>query len=162
MLARVVDGALVGLEFVEGPGEGGAGRDRSGESAGDDSGGMCGGVLDQIEEELAGYFAGRGRGFRTPIAPRGTAFQERVWEVLATIPFGEAWSYARLARRAFPGHHKPCALARAVGQANHRNPIAIVVPCHRVVAADGTLCGYAGGLERKRALLALEGAGLFG
>jgi len=102
--------------------------------------------------ELDAYFAGELRSFRTPVAPVvGTPFQRRVWAGLAKIPYGETWSYARLAT-------ETGSVARAVGSANGANPISIVVPCHRVIGADGSLTGYAGGLERKRALLLLEGS----
>ena len=99
------------------------------------------------------YFAGKRRAFDLPLAPRGTAFQQRVWEAIARVPFGETITYAELARRAgAPG------CARAAGAATGRNPIGVVVPCHRIVGADGSLTGYAGGLERKTRLLELEGA----
>lgn len=108
----------------------------------------CAGAL----AELSAYFAGELRAFRTPVVPAvGTPFQRRVWAGLARIPYGETWSYARLAREVG-------GVARAVGTANGANPVAIVTPCHRVIGADGSLTGYAGGLERKRALLLLEGA----
>jgi methylated-DNA-[protein]-cysteine S-methyltransferase len=107
-------------------------------------------------EQLAEYFAGRRRRFELPLAPAGTAFQRRVWAALERIPFGETARYGELAEAL----GAPRA-ARAVGAANGRNPISIVVPCHRLVGADGTLTGYGGGLERKRFLLALE-AGVSG
>ncbi|HKI91726.1 MAG TPA: methylated-DNA--[protein]-cysteine S-methyltransferase [Gaiellaceae bacterium] len=103
--------------------------------------------------QLAEYFAGRRTGFDLPLAPAGTPFQRRVWEELGRIPYGETISYAELARRI----GRPTAV-RAVGHANGRNPIPVVVPCHRVVGSDGTLTGYGGGLERKRLLLELEAA----
>lgn len=102
-------------------------------------------------EQLDEYFAGTRRTFDLPLAPVGTEFQHRVWAALTHIPYGETWSYGRLAAEiGNPG------AARAVGLANGRNPISIVVPCHRVVGADGSLTGYAGGADRKRLLLDLE------
>jgi methylated-DNA-[protein]-cysteine S-methyltransferase len=100
---------------------------------------------------LERYFAGQQREFALALAPTGTPFQERVWNELRRIPFGTTISYAELARRI--GEPKA---VRAVGAANGANPIAIVVPCHRVIGADGTLTGYAGGLDKKRALLEHE------
>jgi O-6-methylguanine DNA methyltransferase len=104
-------------------------------------------------KELKEYFAGRRRKFTFPLDLRGTDFQVACWRALLAIPYGETRSYADIARAV----GKPNAF-RAVGMANNRNPIAIVVPCHRVIASDGTLCGYGGGLEVKRKLLELEGA----
>jgi len=103
--------------------------------------------------ELKEYFAGKRREFTFPLDLRGTDFQIACWRALIAIPYGETRSYAGVARSV----GKPNAF-RAVGMANNRNPIAIVVPCHRVIASDGTLCGYGGGLEVKRKLLQLEGA----
>lgn len=108
-------------------------------------------VLDRTLAQLAEWFAGERMAFDLPLAPAGTAFQRTVWQVLLGIPYGATASYADIARRI----GRPTAV-RAVGAANGRNPIAIIVPCHRVIGADGTLTGYAGGLERKGALLALE------
>jgi methylated-DNA-[protein]-cysteine S-methyltransferase len=108
-------------------------------------------VLQEAARQLTAYFAGELTEFDLPLAAAGTAFQQRVWAALATIPYGRTWSYAELAQEiGAPG------AARAVGLANGRNPISIVVPCHRVVGADGSLTGYGGGVERKQALLALE------
>ena len=104
--------------------------------------------------QLAEYFAGARRTFDLPLAPRGTAFQRRVWRALGEIPYGKTIAYGELARRI----GKPSA-SRAVGLANGANPLPIVVPCHRVIGADGSLTGYGGGLERKDLLLRLEGAG---
>lgn len=103
--------------------------------------------------ELEEYFAGKRREFTFPLDLRGTDFQVKCWRALLAIPYGETRSYADIARAV----RKPQAF-RAVGMANNRNPIAIVVPCHRVIASDGTLCGYGGGLDVKRKLLELEGA----
>jgi methylated-DNA-[protein]-cysteine S-methyltransferase len=103
--------------------------------------------------ELEEYFAGARRTFTVPLAPRGTAFQLSVWQALRAIPYGETLSYGELARRL------GCPTgARAVGLANGANPLPIIVPCHRVIGADGSLTGFGGGLATKRALLALEGA----
>ena len=103
--------------------------------------------------ELEQYFAGQRREFSFPLDLRGTNFQLACWNALLDIPYGETRSYAAIARAV--GNPQGF---RAVGMANHRNPLAIVVPCHRVIASDGTLCGYGGGLELKRKLLELEGA----
>jgi methylated-DNA-[protein]-cysteine S-methyltransferase len=102
-------------------------------------------------EQLGEYFAGSRADFDLPLAPSGTDFQRRVWTELMRIPYGATISYGELARRI----GNPNA-SRAVGLANGRNPIPIVVPCHRVIGANGTLTGYGGGLERKQLLLALE------
>ena len=107
--------------------------------------------FDTISQQLTEYFDGDRIEFDLPLAPRGSAFQLRVWSLLREIPYGETRSYGQLAREL--GN---VALAREVGGANARNPISIIVPCHRVVGADGRLVGYAGGLERKQFLLDLE------
>jgi methylated-DNA-[protein]-cysteine S-methyltransferase len=104
-----------------------------------------------ILAQLRGYFAGDRQVFDLDLAPEGTPFQRRVWCGLGLIPFGETRSYAWLARQLHPP-----SVARAVGQANGANPIAIVVPCHRVIGADGSLVGFGGGLPTKRWLLAHE------
>ena len=108
-------------------------------------------VLLEAEAQLRAYFAGELRGFELPLAPRGTDFQLSVWEALLEIPYGATTTYSELA--AAIGCPSAC---RAVGAANGRNPLAVIVPCHRVIGAAGALTGYGGGLERKRALLALE------
>lgn len=114
-------------------------------------------VLVAAAEQLAAYFAGDLEVFDLPLAPVGTPFQLRVWGQLRTIPYGSTATYGDIAARlGLTGHG-----ARAVGLANGRNPIAIVVPCHRVVGAGGSLTGYAGGIDRKRALLDLEQSALF-
>ena len=108
-------------------------------------------LLRQAKRELAEYFAGERERFEVALAPQGTSFQRAVWKAISTVGFGQTISYGELARRAgFPGS------ARAAGAATGRNPIGIIVPCHRIVGSDGSLTGYAGGLARKRALLALE------
>ena len=104
-----------------------------------------------VVAQLVAYFAGERTGFDAALRPAGTSFQKRVWDALSEIPYGETRSYGEIARRiGQPG------AARAVGLANGRNPIAVIVPCHRVIGANGTLTGYAGGLQAKRALLDLE------
>jgi methylated-DNA-[protein]-cysteine S-methyltransferase len=110
-------------------------------------------LLRQAKRELAEYFGGERKRFETTLAPEGTPFQRRVWKAISTVDFGTTIAYGELARRAgCPGS------ARAAGAATGRNPIGIIVPCHRIVGSNGALTGYAGGLEKKRALLALEGA----
>lgn len=108
-------------------------------------------VLDAAQRELEEYFAGRRRVFSVPLSIRGTAFREKVWRALLEIPYGQTAAYGEIARRI--GSPKAC---RAVGMANHANPLPVFVPCHRVVGAHGGLTGYAGGLEIKRILLEIE------
>jgi methylated-DNA-[protein]-cysteine S-methyltransferase len=103
--------------------------------------------------QLDAYLSTERRDFVLPLSPRGTVFQMRVWSEIARIPYGATMSYAQLASRAGAGD-----AMRAAGAATGRNPLSIVVPCHRVIGSDGTLTGYAGGVERKRRLLELEGA----
>lgn len=110
-------------------------------------------LLDATRAQLDAYFAGTRRAFDLPLAPRGTPFQVQVWTTLAAIPFGATWSYRQLAAQL----GRPSA-TRAVGAANGRNPLPIVLPCHRVIGADGSLTGFGGGLPTKRFLLELEGA----
>lgn len=109
------------------------------------------GVLDGVREELDEYFAGRLTAFTTPVVFEGTPFQHQVWTELRRIPYGETISYMELANRI----SNPKAV-RAVGLANGANPIAIIVPCHRVIGSNGSLVGFGGGLPAKRALLELE------
>jgi methylated-DNA-[protein]-cysteine S-methyltransferase len=106
-------------------------------------------VIRQLDE----YFAGARREFDLPLDLRGPAFHHRCWQALLRIPYGQAWSYTQLATEV----GSPLA-SRAVGQANHHNPVAIIVPCHRVIAANGSLAGFGGGLAAKEFLLNLEGA----
>jgi methylated-DNA-[protein]-cysteine S-methyltransferase len=114
-------------------------------------------LLDRAVEQLAEYFAGERQEFDLPLDPVGTEFQVRVWRSLAQIGFGETWTYGRQAEwLGRPG------ASRAVGAANGRNPLSIVLPCHRVVGASGSLTGFAGGLGAKRWLLAHEGVTLGG
>lgn len=108
-------------------------------------------LLLRAAAELDEYFAGRRRDFTLPLAPRGTVFQQAVWKALRSIPYGQTRTYGEIARQI--GHPRAC---RAVGMANHRNPIAIVIPCHRVIGNDGSLTGYAAGVGIKAQLLALE------
>lgn len=110
-------------------------------------------VLADTRRQLGDYFAGTRRSFDLPLAPRGTPFQLQVWRALTAIPYGATISYRELAERI----GQPAAM-RAVGAANGRNPLPIVVPCHRVIGADGSLTGFGGGLPTKRFLLQLEGA----
>lgn len=108
-------------------------------------------VIKQAVSELQEYFEERRREFTVPLHPQGTDFQLRVWQVLRTIPYGKTWSYKQVATAA----GNPNA-SRAVGMANNRNPIAIIIPCHRVIGANGCLVGYAGGLDVKEKLLEIE------
>lgn len=110
-------------------------------------------AIDAARVQLDEYFAGDRQHFDLPLAPQGTPFQREVWHTLAGIGFGETISYAQLAQRV----GKPSAM-RAVGAANGRNPLPIVLPCHRVIGSDGSLTGFGGGLPTKRFLLELEGA----
>jgi len=117
-------------------------------------------LLDQLEAELCAYFAGDLKAFTVPLDTPGTEWQQQVWKALCTIPYGQTVSYGQLAGQlGNPGG------SRAVGLANGKNRVSIVIPCHRVIAGDGTLHGYGGGIERKRWLLDHEqlhsGAGLF-
>ena len=120
-----------------------------GEPAGPDEPGAA--PLAAAASQLAEYFAGQRTRFELPLALAGTGFQRRVWAALQDIPYGETISYGELASRT--GN---AAASRAVGLANGKNPVSIIVPCHRVVGTDGSLTGYGGGLDRKRFLLALE------
>jgi methylated-DNA-[protein]-cysteine S-methyltransferase len=110
------------------------------------------GFLGQAVHQLQEYFQGQRQSFTLPLAPPGTPFQQRVWRELQHIPFGTTLTYRAFAQRL----GMPQA-ARAVGQANGRNPLAIVIPCHRLIGSDGQLRGYAGGLDRKRYLIQHEG-----
>jgi methylated-DNA-[protein]-cysteine S-methyltransferase len=130
-------GALVGLYFANAP--------RAPEWVRDD------GALPEARRQLEEYFAGKRTRFDVPLAPRGTPFRRAVWDQLLRIPYGETSTYGQIARAL----GKPEA-SRAVGGANHHNPISIIIPCHRVIGADGSLTGYGGELHRKQALLELE------
>ena len=130
------DQALTGLHFGEHPQQGAEGPTP---------------LLEEAARQLEEYFAGQRKEFSLPLAPKGTEFQLRVWQALLQIPYGETRSYGELA--AMVGNPKAC---RAVGGANHRNPLSILIPCHRVVGTKGNLTGYAGGLAIKEFLLKLE------
>jgi len=134
--------AIVGVWMANAEPEEGSWADRCGTDA----------LLDETRRQLVAYFAGRLRTFDLPLAPNGTDFQRRVWSALQEIPFGSTISYADLARRV-----SNAAAVRAVGAANGRNPIPIIVPCHRVIGSDGSLTGFGGGLPRKQWLLRHEG-----
>ncbi len=108
-------------------------------------------ALADVTTQLGEYFAGNRRTFELELSMAGNAFEQRVWDELVEIPYGETASYGEIAQRV-----GAASAARAVGLANGRNPIAVIVPCHRVIGADGSLTGYGGGLERKRFLLDLE------
>jgi methylated-DNA-[protein]-cysteine S-methyltransferase len=116
-----------------------------------------------VAEQLEAYFGGELRAFDLPLEMRGSEFDRAVWRCLLDIPYGETESYGELAARVDPRVFRtdvePWQRARAVGAANGRNPVSIIVPCHRVIGADGSLTGYGGGLHRKQALLELEGSG---
>lgn len=110
-------------------------------------------LLEQVQRQLAEYFDGQRQTFDIPLSPEGTAFQKKAWQSLQAIPYGTTWSYGQQARHM--GH--PTAV-RAVGGANGRNPIPIIIPCHRVIGSNGSLTGYSGGMSIKQFLLALESA----
>lgn len=136
-------GALVSLEFADGA--------RPHRAPARTPAGAAGSAARSVEAQVTAYFKGERRAFDLPLAPRGTPFQRRTWRALLRIPYGTTVSYGDLARRlGSPG------ASRAVGRANATNPIAVVVPCHRVIGSDGTMTGYGGGVERKRRLLELE------
>lgn len=112
--------------------------------------------LQEVVGQLNAYFDGERTDFDLPLAPQGTPFQQEVWAALRTIPYGGTASYGEIAVQL----GRAAGASRAVGLANGRNPVPIVVPCHRVIGASGKLVGYAGGMERKQVLLALEGGTL--
>ncbi len=156
-------GRLVRADFVDGADEGledggGAAGAVAGAAALDAADGRraiddaAAAALARAVAQLTAYFAGTPTDFDLPVAPDGTAFERRVWAQLQTIPYGRTTSYGAVAAAI----GEPPDAARAVGAANARNPIAVVIPCHRVIGADGALVGYAAGLARKRGLLALE------
>ncbi len=109
-------------------------------------------LLKETEEQLLEYLEGKRKVFQVPLNPKGTKFMKEVWTALQEIPYGETKTYGQIAQRI----GKPKA-ARAVGMANHRNPIPIIIPCHRVIGSNGKLVGYALGMEKKEFLLTLEG-----
>lgn len=116
-------------------------------------------LLSELERQLRLYFAGGQHRFTLPVDPAGTPFQKRVWALLMEIPPGETVSYGFLARRLSEISGGPPTSARAVGGAVGRNPVSLIIPCHRVIGADGSLTGYAGGMGRKAQLLELEQRG---
>jgi methylated-DNA-[protein]-cysteine S-methyltransferase len=134
-------GALVSIHF-DAPRDGSPQHERGGSA-----------LLVEAHRQLVDYFAGTLRVFDLPLRPAGTDFQRRVWHVLASVPWGTTTTYGAIAARL----DLPPGASRAVGAANGANPLPIVLPCHRVIGSDGTLTGYAGGLERKARLLRLEG-----
>jgi methylated-DNA-[protein]-cysteine S-methyltransferase len=136
------DAGLTHLLFVD---------EMNSDPANSPGGGEAGRIVRETEKQLAEYFAGKRREFDIPLAPAGTEFQLATWGALRLIAYGETMSYGELARRI----DRPRAV-RAVGAANGANPISIIVPCHRVIGADGSLTGYGGGLHRKKRLLELE------
>ena len=143
------DDAIVAIEFS--PFHGLADGRPIGDRVDDDP------LLGRAVEQLTAYFAREMREFDLPLAPHGSEFQRKVWDQLRGIAWGETASYGEIAHRL--GHTN--AASRAVGLANGRNPIPIVIPCHRVIGADGSLTGYAGGIQRKQTLLELEQEALF-
>ena len=143
------DGALVRLDFFDGaaaPHAGAAFAWRGVPVIRDDP------AAAEVAAQLREYFSGSRRCFALPLAPDGNAFLQRAWRALRAVPYGTTVSYGELARRV-----DPPTSARAMGRANAVNPISVIVPCHRVIGADGRLTGYGGGLDRKARLLALEG-----
>jgi methylated-DNA-[protein]-cysteine S-methyltransferase len=137
MMAQEQDGAIIALDFVQEPRP----DDILAETP----------LLLEAKRQVLEYFAGKRRNFDLPLAPKGTSFQLRVWQALRAIPYGQTLSYGQIAAEV--GNPKA---GRAVGGANHRNPISLVQPCHRVIGSSGRLVGYGGGLDKKEALLALE------
>lgn len=146
-----------GLLRIDLPGGPRSDPERVGEAAGYDRGAEGGRLVDRARRQLEQYFAGRRRTFELPLDPRGTPFDRKVWEAVARVPFGEVETYAAIARAI----RRPTA-CRAVGAANGRNPLPIVVPCHRIVGSGGRLTGYGGGLPLKATLLELEGRSVRG
>ncbi len=144
LLVIAAGGALTGIHFADGKYVPEVGRDWIED--------LQWAPIQACANQLAEYFEGRRPAFALPLEPAGTDFQKRVWREIAAVPFGRTITYAELAARAgSPGS------ARAAGAATGRNPVSIVVPCHRIVGSGGGLTGYAGGLERKARLLELEG-----
>jgi methylated-DNA-[protein]-cysteine S-methyltransferase len=115
-------------------------------------------VFEQTEEWLRIYFSGQDPRFRPDLAPHGSPFRMRVWSLLEELPYGTTSTYGELARTLADRMHISRMSAQAVGNAVKHNPISLIIPCHRIIGSDGSLTGYAGGIERKRALLALEHA----
>lgn len=117
-------------------------------------------VLQQAETWLDRYFAGENPVMDLPILPAGTPFQMTVWQILQEIPYGSTWTYQQVAAEVCRRLDRPRMSCQAVGQAVGHNPVSILIPCHRVLGSDGSLTGYAGGVERKKALLELEGSSI--
>jgi methylated-DNA-[protein]-cysteine S-methyltransferase len=140
------DDALTGLYMLGAPGGRPPGVPRGSQREPD--------AFGKVTAQLRDYFAGRRHDFAVPLAPDGSPFQLAVWSALTRIPYGTTTSYGAIARQL----GKSLAASRAVGTANGQNPIAVIIPCHRVIGADGGLTGYGGGLDRKELLLRLEGA----
>ena len=137
MMAQEQDGAIIALDFIQGP--------RPDDTVAQTP------LLLETKRQVLEYFEGLRLSFDLPLVPRGTPFQQRVWQALRAIPYGQTRSYGQIAAQA--GNPKA---GRAVGGANHRNPISLIQPCHRVIGSNGSLVGYGGGLDKKEALLALE------
>lgn len=114
-------------------------------------------VFESVREWLDSYFAGQNPGFTPPLSLKGSPFRRLIWEILCEIPYGEVTTYGEIAKQVASKTGKPHMSAQAVGGAVGHNPISIIVPCHRVVGTDGSLTGYAGGLDKKISLLTLEG-----
>jgi methylated-DNA-[protein]-cysteine S-methyltransferase len=114
-------------------------------------------VLAQLRVWLDAYFRGENKAFSGKLAPQGSEFRQEVWQILLRIPYGQTTSYGRIARQLAAAHGKRQMSAQAIGGAVGHNPISLVIPCHRVLGASGALTGYAGGIDRKEALLKLEG-----
>lgn len=148
MIALAEGGALCALSF--------AGQKHAPENSGEWLPDQDDPLFKELREQLEAYFAGQRQVFELPLAPSGTPFQMTVWALLRRIPSGTTVSYGALARLVAEQRQGRLPAAQAVGGAVGRNPIAIIIPCHRVLGANGSLTGYAGGLERKGALLALE------
>ena len=148
MIALAEQESLCGLHFV--------GEKHAPEAAGEWREDPDHSLFSALRGQLGAYFAGQLRVFDLPLAPRGTAFQMAVWALLRSIPAGTTTTYGALARQLAGQSEGRLPAAQAVGGAVGRNPISIIIPCHRVIGSDGSLTGYAGGLDRKAALLALE------
>ena len=115
-------------------------------------------VFEEAEAWLAAYFSGKDPGFTPPLAPKGTPFRTAVWEILLTIPFGQTMTYGEIAAALAEKQGLKHMSAQAVGGAVGHNPVSLIIPCHRVLGSDGSLTGYAGGIDRMEKLLALEGS----
>lgn len=150
-LTLVADGGALTAVYMENHKRGPAPETLGPPVSEHDAAGDSAAVLARTREQLGEYFRGERREFTVPLAPAGNPFRQRVWALLLEIPYGETRTYGDLARQLGDKF-----LAQAVGAANARNPVSILIPCHRVVGAAGALTGYAGGLQRKHHLLGLE------